>query len=118
MQGIRHHKESFFYTRFWIVVLFIICILLGISVFKVYLKYAHAKSIRNDYRDELAQVKQHEMDLQKNNQFRIFHVFQLLVTQRFTTNAHFRYLSHTVLLEFLTFPEGGTNIRANLMESA
>lgn len=66
MQGIRHHKESFFYTRFWIVVLFIICILLGISVFKVYLKYAHAKSIRNDYRDELAQVKQHEMDLQKN----------------------------------------------------
>lgn len=66
MQGIRHHKESFFYTRFWIVVLFVICIFLGIAVFKVYLKYTHAKSIRNDYRDELSQVEQHERDLQKN----------------------------------------------------
>jgi cell division protein FtsB len=66
MQGIRHHKESFFHTRFWIVVLAIICILLGISVVKIYLKYAHAKSIRNDYQEELTQVKQHETDLQKN----------------------------------------------------
>jgi cell division protein FtsB len=66
MQGIRHHKESFFYTRFWIVILLIISILLGISVFKIYRKHAHARSIRNDYRDELVQVKQHEIDLQKN----------------------------------------------------
>lgn len=66
MQGIRHHKESFFYTRFWIVVLLVICILLGISVVKIYLKYAHAKSIRNDYQEELTQIKQHETDLQKN----------------------------------------------------
>ncbi len=66
MQGIRHHKESFFHSRFWIVVLLIMCIVFTISVVKIYLKYTHAKSIKNDYRDELVQIKQHELDLQKN----------------------------------------------------
>ncbi len=66
MQGIRHHKESFFHTRFWIVVLVILCILFGISVIKTSKKFIHAKSIRNEYRDELAQVTQHQADLQKN----------------------------------------------------
>lgn len=66
MQGVRHHKESFFHTRFWIVVLLVICIILGASVFKIAKKYIHAKSIRDDYQQELEQVKKHEADLQKN----------------------------------------------------
>ena len=66
MQGIKHHKESFFHTRFWIAVLLVICVILSISVFKIYKKYAHAKTIRDDYRLELEQVKSHRADLQKN----------------------------------------------------
>lgn len=66
MQGIRHHKESFFHTRFWIVVLVIICTLLTISVIKIAKKYSHAKSIRNDYQLELSQIQAHEKELQKN----------------------------------------------------
>ncbi len=66
MQDIRHHKESFYHSRFWIVVLLVICVILTISVIKIYLKYNHAKSVRDDYRAELAQVQQHEADLEKN----------------------------------------------------
>jgi cell division protein FtsB len=66
MQGIRHHKESFFHTRFWIVVLLIICTILIISVVKISKKYIHAKSVRNDYQTELNQVRAHEVELKKN----------------------------------------------------
>lgn len=66
MQGIRHHKESFFHTRFWIVVLLIICTILIISVVKISKKYIHAKSVRNDYQTELNQVRAHEVELKKS----------------------------------------------------
>lgn len=66
MQGIKHHKESFFHTRFWIAVLLVICGVLSVSVYKIYKKYNHAKTIRDDYRAELEQVKDHRADLQKN----------------------------------------------------
>lgn len=66
MQGVRHHKESFFHTRFWIVVLIVICTLLVISVVKISKKYIHAKSIRDDYQAELTQVQAHEAELRKN----------------------------------------------------
>ncbi len=66
MQGVRHHKESFFHTRFWIVVLIVICTILAISVVKISKKYAHAKSIRDDYQAELTQVQAHDAELKKN----------------------------------------------------
>jgi cell division protein FtsB len=66
MQGIRHYKESFFHTRFWIAVLIVICTLLVISVVKISKKYMHAKSIRDDYQTELNQVESHEAELKKN----------------------------------------------------
>lgn len=66
MQGIRHHKESFFHTRFWIVVLVLLCILLVTSVIKISKKYIHAKSIRDEYQAELTQATEHQADLQKN----------------------------------------------------
>ncbi len=66
MQGIRRHKESFFHTRFWIVVLSVIAILFSISVVKIYQKFVHAKTVRNEYRDELAQIQGQQADLQKN----------------------------------------------------
>lgn len=66
MQGVRHHKESFFHTRFWIVVLLVICTLLIISVVKISRKYIHAKSVRDDYQSELTQVEAHKAELEKN----------------------------------------------------
>ena len=68
MQDIKHHKESFFYTRFWIVVLVIISILLSLSVIKIYRKYAHAKSIRDEYAGELVQIQKSRSMLQANIQ--------------------------------------------------
>lgn len=68
MQGIRKHKESFFHSRFWIVVLSVICILLAIAVFKMYRKYTHAKEIYNEYTVELSQVQKNKEDLEKNIQ--------------------------------------------------
>jgi cell division protein FtsB len=66
MQGVRHHKESFFHTRFWIVVLLGICVMLTAAVIKMSRKYIHAKSIRDDYHKELVQNQGHEADLEKN----------------------------------------------------
>ena len=66
MQGVRHHKESFFHTRFWIVVLLVICTILGAAVIKMVRKYAHAKTTRDDYHEELMEVQKHESDLEKN----------------------------------------------------
>ena len=66
MQGIRHHKESFFHTRFWVAVLVILTLVLSLSVFRMYRKYAHAKEIRNEYQDELSQVQSQQAMLQKN----------------------------------------------------
>ena len=66
MQGVRHHKESFFHTRFWIVVLIVICIILMISIIRISKKYIHAKSIRDDYQTELVQVQAHDAELKKN----------------------------------------------------
>jgi len=66
MQDIRKHKESFFHTRFWIVVLTILCIILSISLIKIYKKYSHAKSIRDDYRAELVQTNEQKLILEKN----------------------------------------------------
>ncbi len=66
MQDIKHHKESFFYTRFWIVVLVIFSILLSLSVIRIYRKYAHAKSIRDEYAGELIQIQKNRNTLQAN----------------------------------------------------
>jgi cell division protein FtsB len=66
MQDIRHHKESFFHTRFWIVILLLICGVLTLSVVRMVKKYVHAKSIRDDYAVELKQNQQHQAELQKN----------------------------------------------------
>ncbi len=66
MQDIKHHRESFFYTRFWIVVLVIFSILLSLSVIRIYRKYAHAKSIRDEYAGELIQIQKNRNTLQAN----------------------------------------------------
>lgn len=66
MQGIRKHKESFFHSRLWIVILVIVTIVLSIAVIKMYKKYAHAKDIYHEYTVELAQVEKNKQDLEKN----------------------------------------------------
>lgn len=68
MQDIKYHKESFFHTRFWIVVLLIVAVLLSISVTRIYKKYAHAKSIRDEYILEFNQVQESKKVLEKNIQ--------------------------------------------------
>jgi cell division protein FtsB len=66
MQDIRHHKESFFYSRFWIAILVIFFVITAFSIYKMYRKYDHAKTIRDDFQIELLQTKQHQAELQKN----------------------------------------------------
>jgi cell division protein FtsB len=66
MQDVKHYKESFFYTRFWIVVLIVVGIFLGISTVRAYKKYTYAKTIRDDYAQELVQVQQSKEVLEKN----------------------------------------------------
>lgn len=66
MQDVRRHKESFFHSRFWIGFLLIICILLGLSTFRMYKKYVHAQQIKNDYHKELLQVQNHATELKNN----------------------------------------------------
>lgn len=66
MQDIRHHKESFFHSRFWIGVLLIFFCITAFSVFKMFKKYTHAKTIRDDFQLELSETQKHQADLQKN----------------------------------------------------
>ncbi len=66
MQDVRRHKESFFHSRFWIGFLLIVCVLLGLSTFRMYKKYVHAQQIKNDYYKELLQVQNHATELKNN----------------------------------------------------
>jgi len=66
MQDIKHHKEKFFHTRFWIVILLLACGLLCVSVVNMAKKHHHARTIRDDYQKELAQIQDHEQILKQN----------------------------------------------------
>ncbi len=64
MQDIKHHKESFFYTRFWIVVLVLFIALFTLPVLSIYKKYQHAQDIRNEYVVELEKNKNNKAKLE------------------------------------------------------
>jgi cell division protein FtsB len=66
MQPVKHHKEKFWHTRFWIAILVIFCGLLSISVFNIAKKHRHARTIRYDYQQELIQIQEHERILKEN----------------------------------------------------
>ncbi len=66
MQDIHYHKESFFYSRFFIGFLVVIFGIFTYSIIKVHKKYTHAKSIRDDFRAELVEIEQQHTKLQKN----------------------------------------------------
>jgi cell division protein FtsB len=66
MQDVRRHKESFFHSRFWIGFLLTVCVILGLSTFRMYKKYIHAQQIKNDYYNELIQVQNHATVLKNN----------------------------------------------------
>lgn len=66
MQPVKHHKEKFWYTRFWIVILLILCGLFGMSVINIARKHHHARTIRDDYQKELDQIQEHERVLKEN----------------------------------------------------
>jgi cell division protein FtsB len=66
MQGIHRHKESFFFSHFWVGVLVVVFGIASFSVFKMYKKYIHAKSVRNDFHTELLQTQQKQAKLQEN----------------------------------------------------
>lgn len=66
MQVVKHHKESFFHTRFWIVVLLFLVIIFGMNTLNMYKKYAHAKKIRDEVALELVNVQNNKEALERN----------------------------------------------------
>ncbi len=66
MQGIHRHKESFFFSHFWVGVLVVVFGIASFSVSKMYKKYIHAKSVRNDFHAELLETQHQQAKLQEN----------------------------------------------------